>query len=128
MTSPGLADVARSAGVSIATASRVLSGRGPASPASRDAVRRAAADLGYVPHPVARRLAQREGLGPVTQRSVGGGSDGNFTAALGVPTLDGLGAVGGGAHAADEHVLVDRLVPRTALLVALLEDLLDAGT
>jgi len=73
------------------------------------------------------RLADREGLGPVTQRSVGGGSDGNFTAALGVPTLDGLGAVGGGAHAADEHVLVDRLVPRTALLVALLEDLLGGG-
>ncbi|MEV6306611.1 LacI family DNA-binding transcriptional regulator [Actinoplanes sp. NPDC051861] len=59
--SPGLADVARHAGVSIATASRVLSGKGPASPASRDAVRRAAADLGYVPHPVARRLAQRAG-------------------------------------------------------------------
>ncbi len=72
------------------------------------------------------RLAEREGLGPVTQRSVGGGSDGNFTAAIGVPTLDGLGAVGGGAHAADEHVLVDRLAPRTALLVALIEDLLGA--
>ena len=58
---PGLADVARRAGVSTATASRVLSGRGPASPASRDAVRRAAADLGYVPHPVARRLARGSG-------------------------------------------------------------------
>ncbi|MFC7532812.1 LacI family DNA-binding transcriptional regulator [Actinoplanes sp. GCM10030250] len=58
---PGLAEVARRGGVSIATASRVLSGRGPASAASRDAVRRAATDLGYVPHPVARRLAQREG-------------------------------------------------------------------
>ncbi|WP_229076651.1 LacI family DNA-binding transcriptional regulator [Actinoplanes sp. DH11] len=58
---PGLADVARRAGVSVATASRVLSGRGPASPASRDAVRRAAGELGYVPHPVARRLAERSG-------------------------------------------------------------------
>ncbi|BAL90106.1 putative LacI-family transcriptional regulator [Actinoplanes missouriensis 431] len=58
---PCLADVARRAGVSTATASRVLSGRGPSSAASRDAVRRAAADLGYVPHPVARRLAHRSG-------------------------------------------------------------------
>ncbi|MEU4694699.1 LacI family DNA-binding transcriptional regulator [Actinoplanes sp. NPDC023714] len=58
---PGLIDVARRAGVSTATASRVLSGRGPSSPASRDAVRRAAAELGYVPHPVARRLAHRSG-------------------------------------------------------------------
>ncbi|WP_420120115.1 M20/M25/M40 family metallo-hydrolase [Nakamurella sp.] len=70
------------------------------------------------------RLADREGLGPLAQRSVGGGSDGNFTAAIGVPTLDGLGAVGGGAHAADEHVLVEQLAPRTALLAALVEELL----
>jgi glutamate carboxypeptidase len=49
--------------------------------------------------------------------TVGGGSDGNFTAALGVPTLDGLGAVGGGAHADDEHVVVDAM-PERALLVA----------
>ena len=48
---------------------------------------------------------------------VGGGSDGNFTAARGVPTLDGLGAVGGGAHADHEYVLVDTMVPtRTRLL------------
>ncbi|WP_373315527.1 LacI family DNA-binding transcriptional regulator [Actinoplanes campanulatus] len=58
---PDLAAVARRAGVSAATASRVLSGRGPASTASRDAVRRAAAELGYVPHPVARRLARGSG-------------------------------------------------------------------
>ncbi|WP_433824937.1 LacI family DNA-binding transcriptional regulator [Actinoplanes sp. CA-015351] len=58
---PALADVARRAGVSTATASRVLSGRGPSSPASRDAVRQAAIDLGYVPHPVARRLARQSG-------------------------------------------------------------------
>jgi glutamate carboxypeptidase len=49
----------------------------------------------------------------------GGGSDGNFTAALGVPTLDGLGAVGEGAHAANESILVDRIADRTALLAKL---------
>ena len=70
------------------------------------------------------RLANQANLGPLAERSVGGGSDGNFTAALGVPTLDGLGAVGGGAHAADEHVLVSELAPRTALLAALVEELL----
>ena len=48
--------------------------------------------------------------------STGGGSDGNFTAAIGVPTLDGLGAEGEGAHAAHEHVLVDSLPRRAALL------------
>jgi glutamate carboxypeptidase len=51
--------------------------------------------------------------------SVGGGSDGNFTAALGVPTLDGLGAVGEGAHALNESILVDRIAERTALLAKL---------
>ena len=56
--------------------------------------------------------------------AVGGGSDGNFTAGVGTPTLDGLGAVGGGAHADDEHVLVDELPGRTALLAALVADLL----
>lgn len=49
----------------------------------------------------------------------GGGSDGNFTAALGVPTLDGLGADGSGAHTLDEHVFVDSIAPRTALLANL---------
>lgn len=52
--------------------------------------------------------------------SVGGGSDGNFTAALGVPTLDGLGAVGGGAHADTEHVLVHTVLERVALVEGLL--------
>lgn len=51
---------------------------------------------------------------------VGGGSDGNLTAAAGVPTLDGLGAVGGGAHADTEHVVVSTLQPRVALIHALL--------
>jgi len=69
-------------------------------------------------------LARELGLGELVQTTVGGGSDGNFTAGVGVPTLDGLGAVGGGAHADDEHILLDQVVPRTALLVALLQDLL----
>jgi glutamate carboxypeptidase len=55
------------------------------------------------------------------EAAVGGGSDGNFTAALGVPTLDGLGAVGEGAHARDESVLISQLAPRTALLARLIE-------
>ena len=50
----------------------------------------------------------------------GGGSDGNFTAALGVPTLDGLGAVGDGAHALHEHVEIDALAPRAAVIAGLL--------
>ena len=86
--------------------------------------RSAAADL----FATAVRLAEREGLGLLTQRSVGGGSDGNFTAALGVPTVDGLGAVGGGAHAADEHVMLAEIVPRTALLAALVEELVEELT
>jgi glutamate carboxypeptidase len=52
--------------------------------------------------------------------ATGGGSDGNFTAALGVPTIDGLGAEGDGAHAAHEHILVDRLAPRAALVAGLI--------
>ena len=60
-------------------------------------------------------------LGVETEESLtGGGSDGNFTAAMGVPTLDGLGAVGEGAHAVNESVLVDRIADRTALLAKLL--------
>jgi len=52
--------------------------------------------------------------------AVGGGSDGNFTAALGIPTLDGLGAVGDGAHSAHEHILTAAMPIRAALLAALL--------
>jgi glutamate carboxypeptidase len=58
-----------------------------------------------------------ERLGECT---VGGGSDGNFTAALGIPTLDGMGAVGDGAHSSHEHVLVRAMPVRAALLAALL--------
>jgi glutamate carboxypeptidase len=57
---------------------------------------------------------------PLGEASTGGGSDGSFTAALGVPTLDGLGAVGDGAHSAREHVLIRSLPERTALLAGLL--------
>lgn len=57
------------------------------------------------------------------ESSTGGGSDGNFTAALGIPTLDGLGGVGEGAHADHESILVDRIADRTALLTLLLATL-----
>jgi glutamate carboxypeptidase len=58
---------------------------------------------------------------------VGGASDGNFTAALGVPTLDGLGPVGGGAHAREEHVLVEEMPPRAEMVARLVESLLADG-
>jgi glutamate carboxypeptidase len=64
---------------------------------------------------IARQL--RFSLG---EAAAGGGSDGNLTAALGVPTLDGLGAVGDGAHAAHEHVIVNTMPQRAALLASLL--------
>ncbi len=59
----------------------------------------------------------------VTETSTGGGSDGQFAAALGIPTLDGLGIVGDGAHALTEHILVDTIPARGALLAALLHTL-----
>jgi len=55
------------------------------------------------------------------EAGVGGGSDGNFTAALGIPTLDGLGAVGDGAHASHEHIVVSELPRRAALMAGLIE-------
>ena len=61
------------------------------------------------------------GLGfQLQEAATGGGSDGNFTSALGIPTLDGMGAVGEGAHADHESILLDALVPRTALLAAMI--------
>lgn len=69
---------------------------------------------------LAASLARDLGLQPLESVAVGGASDGNFTAALGVSTLDGLGAVGGGAHGEDEHVIVSALPGRTALLHALI--------
>jgi glutamate carboxypeptidase len=68
---------------------------------------------------MAQALARQLGI-EIEESLTGGGSDGNFTAALGVPTLDGLGAVGEGAHAANESILVDRIADRTALLAKLL--------
>ncbi len=70
----------------------------------------------------ARDLGEELGL-EITEAGTGGASDGNFTAAMGVPTLDGLGAVGAGGHALDEWIRVDRMVERSALLVRLLQDL-----
>lgn len=93
--------------------------RGPESPplppeASRDLFARA------------EQAAARLGMAPLRGVAVGGGSDGNWTAAVGTPTLDGLGAVGGGAHADDEHVLADSMPERAALLAELVADLLGA--
>jgi|SRR5579883_333804 glutamate carboxypeptidase len=69
-----------------------------------------------------RAAACARALGFALQEAAtGGGSDGNFTSALGVPTLDGMGAVGEGAHAAHESILLEHLAPRTALLAAMLE-------
>lgn len=59
----------------------------------------------------------------INESSTGGGSDGNFTAALGVPTIDGLGCPGDGAHAETEHIQIAKVAPRTALIAALLTDL-----
>jgi glutamate carboxypeptidase len=67
----------------------------------------------------ARELARESGV-EVEESATGGGSDGNFTAALGVPTLDGLGGVGEGAHALNESILIDRIADRTALLAKLI--------
>jgi glutamate carboxypeptidase len=66
----------------------------------------------------AKVLAAEIGI-ELTHGETGGGSDGSFTAALGVPTLDGLGPDGAGPHALHEHVLIESLVPRAALLTQL---------
>ena len=73
----------------------------------------------------ARTLAQRIGFNP-GHGTVGGGSDGNFTGALGVPTLDGIGVCGDAFHTTQEHLLVSSLVPRARLMAELLRSL-DAG-
>jgi glutamate carboxypeptidase len=69
----------------------------------------------------ARRLGAEIGLELGAERS-GAASDGNLTAAAGIPTLDGLGPTGGGAHARDEHVLVPDLLPRVALIAGLVSE------
>ncbi|HZD56595.1 MAG TPA: M20/M25/M40 family metallo-hydrolase, partial [Anaerolineales bacterium] len=70
----------------------------------------------------ARDIGKSLGL-DLKESATGGGSDANFTAALGIPTLDGLGAIGNGAHADDEYIRVDLLPVRTAFLAALLLEL-----
>lgn len=72
---------------------------------------------------LAQRVARHLGLGELEGVAVGGGSDGNFTGAVGVPTLDGLGAVGHGAHTLEEYVEVATLPGRTALVAGLLDEL-----
>ena len=70
-----------------------------------------------------RAAAHAQELGFVLEEAAtGGGSDGNFTSAIGVPTLDGMGAVGEGAHALHESLLLKHMAPRTALLAAMLAD------
>jgi glutamate carboxypeptidase len=69
---------------------------------------------------MAQAIAEHLGLPMFDGVSVGGGSDGNLSAAVGCPTLDGLGPVGGGAHAASEHVLVASMPQRAALLAELI--------
>jgi glutamate carboxypeptidase len=59
----------------------------------------------------------------LTEASTGGGSDGNFTAAIGAATLDGLGCPGDGGHADNEHIIVSEVAPRTALIAALMAEL-----
>jgi glutamate carboxypeptidase len=70
----------------------------------------------------ARRCAHELGFS-IEEAATGGGSDGNFTAALGIPTLDGLGLCGDGAHAPHEHIVVDEFPRRAALLARLIETL-----
>ncbi len=73
-------------------------------------------------HESARAIAAGLGL-DMPKQTRGGGSDGNFTAALGIPTLDGLGCLGSGAHASHEHILWQHLERRAALMAGLLEEL-----
>ncbi len=73
--------------------------------------------------PIAVAVANRIGIDSLQGVVVGGGSDGNFTAAVGVETLDGLGAVGGGAHGDTEHVVVATMPQRAALLAGLCQEL-----
>ena len=75
----------------------------------------------------ARSVAAEIGVS-LTEGSAGGGSDGNLTAALGVPTLDGFGAIGDGAHALHEHIEIDALVPRAAVIAGLLARLARGGS
>ncbi len=74
---------------------------------------------GLALHAHARDLARGLGL-ELPHASAGGGSDGNFTGALGIPTLDGLGVQGAGGHTLEEHIVVDSLLTRGRLMAGLL--------
>jgi len=76
---------------------------------------------------LALQVAQEVGLEPMGAVGVGGGSDGNFVGALGIPTLDGAGAVGGGAHARDEWVDIACLVPRAHWLAGVVERVVEVA-
>lgn len=77
---------------------------------------------------LAVEVAERLGLGPLASAHVGGASDGNIVAGDGTPTLDGLGAVGAGAHAPGEYVVVDELPRRAALLAGLVDAVRDGSS
>lgn len=68
---------------------------------------------------LAKKVADELGIADLRGVAVGGGSDGNFTAAIGIPTLDGCGAVGGGAHADSEHVVISTMPEHAALLAGI---------
>jgi glutamate carboxypeptidase len=72
---------------------------------------------------LAENVAAKVGIAGLRGVVVGGGSDGNFTAAVGVQTLDGLGAVGGGAHGDDEHVVLSTMPARAALIAGVCQEL-----
>jgi glutamate carboxypeptidase len=72
---------------------------------------------------LAGEIAKELELGRLEGVQVGGGSDGNYTAAVGAPTLDGLGAVGDGAHAEGEHVFIPAMPERAALVARLIEEI-----
>jgi glutamate carboxypeptidase len=72
---------------------------------------------------LAAKLAAELGLEPLESATVGGASDGNLTAGIGVRTLDGLGAIGGNPHALGEHVVLASMPERAALVAALVEAL-----
>jgi glutamate carboxypeptidase len=122
-------DVRVSTQVAAATIERELRGLKPVTPGTRIKVEgqfnrppmertAAIASLFARAREIGLELGQK-----LTEGSTGGGSDGNFTAVLGVPTLDGLGALGDGAHAESEHIVIESLPPRAALLAALLLNL-----
>jgi len=112
---------------SVAEKARVESAMAALSPVDADATVEVGGGINRPPmpesasatlFPVARRVAPG-----IDGTAVGGGSDGNFTAAAGVATLDGLGAIGGGAHADDEHVIVATMPERARLIAGIVADL-----